>query len=68
MSSLPWTVLRKKQWPKVRFKEKRAVTFEEHQKIIGGERNEERRAFYECCWHLGYAESDVAELSAQESQ
>ncbi len=64
MNWLPWPVLPKKQWPKVRFKEKRAVTLAEHQAIIAGETNAERRAFYECCWHLGGAQSDVAELDA----
>src|SRR3984885_9593828 len=48
MGWLPWPILAKKQWPKVRFKEKRAITWEEHQAIIARELNPERRAFYEC--------------------
>jgi hypothetical protein len=43
MSWLPWPVLAKKQWPKVRFKEKRAITAKEHQAIIERELNPERR-------------------------
>jgi len=66
MNWLPWPVLPKKQWPKVRFKEKRAVTLQEHAAIIGTEKNPERRAFYECCWHIGGAQSDVAALSAED--
>ena len=66
MSWLPWPVLPKKQWPKVRFKDKRAVTWHEHQKIITTELNPERRAFYEFCWHLGGAQSDVANLAAED--
>lgn len=66
MNWLPWPVLAKKQWPKVRFKEKRAITKKEHETIIGAELNPERRAFYEFCWHLGAAQSDVASLSAQD--
>ena len=66
MSWLPWPVLAKKQWPKVRFKEKRAVTAEEHKAIVAGEGNPERQAFYEFCWHLGGAQSDVASLSAED--
>src|ERR1039457_2934456 len=66
MSWLPWPVLAKKQWPKVRFKEKRAVTLKEHQAIIEKELNPERRAFYEFCWHLGGAQSDVASLTAED--
>ena len=66
MNWLPWPVLAKKQWPKVRFKEKRAITFKEHQAIIASEGNSERRAFYEFCWHLGGAQSDVASLTAED--
>jgi hypothetical protein len=32
-------VLPKRQWPPVKFKDKRAITLEEHQKIITVERN-----------------------------
>ena len=66
MNWLPWPVLPKKQWPKVRFKDKRAVALKEHQAIVAAESNPERRAFYACCWHLGGAQSDVAELSAKD--
>jgi hypothetical protein len=66
MSWLPWPVLPKKRWPQVRFKEKRAVTALEHQAIVVAEANPERRAFYEFCWHLGGAQSDVANLSAED--
>jgi len=66
MGWLPWPVLPKKRWPKIRFKEKRAVTWTEHQTIVASELNPERRAYYECCWHLGAAQSDVANLTAQD--
>ena len=66
MSWLPWPVLPKKRWPQVRFKEKRAITALEHQAIVAAEQNPERRAFYELCWHLGGAQSDVANLNAED--
>lgn len=66
MGWLPWPVLPKKQWPKIRFKEKRAVTAPEHQAIVAAEKNSERRAFYELCWHLGGAQSGVANLAAED--
>jgi integrase len=66
MGWLPWPILAKKQWPKVRFKEKRAITWEEHQAIIARELNPERRAFYECCWLTGGAQSDIASLTAED--
>ncbi|MGA9451056.1 MAG: hypothetical protein WBW41_06890 [Verrucomicrobiia bacterium] len=33
MNWLPWPLIPKRQWPAVRFKEKRAITLEEHQQI-----------------------------------
>ena len=66
MNWLPWPILSKKQWPEVRFKEKRAITAQEHQAILTGERKPEWRAYYEFCWHLGGAQSDVAHLSAED--
>jgi integrase len=65
MNWLPWPVLAKKAWPSVHFKPKRAVTFEEHNKILASERNPEWRAFYELLWHLGGSQTDVATLRAE---
>jgi integrase len=59
-------VIPKKRWPVIRFKEKRAITAQEHQAIVAAEKNAERRAFYELCWHLGGAQSDVANLTAED--
>src|SRR5208282_6808464 len=47
MNWLPWRVLPNHRWPALKFKEKRAITWEEHQRILGGENNSEWRAFYE---------------------
>ena len=66
MSWLPWPVIVKRQWPKVEFKEKRAVTLEEHQAIIAREPNAERKAFYQLAWHLGASQSDLAHLQAED--
>jgi integrase len=66
MHWLPWPVLPKPNWPAVRYKEKRAITFEEHQKIITRERNPATRAYYELLWHLGGAQTDVATLTAED--
>jgi len=38
MNWLPWLVIVKKQWPRVRYKERRAITLQEHLRIIAGER------------------------------
>ncbi|HAB17807.1 MAG TPA: hypothetical protein DCE44_15305, partial [Verrucomicrobiales bacterium] len=66
MTWLPWPLVPKPQWPAIRFKERRAVTAEEHQRILEREREPERRAFYECCWHLGGSQSDLAVLKAED--
>ena len=47
------------------FKDKRAITLEEHQAIIAREANTERKAFYQLAWHLGASQSDIAFLEAE---
>ena len=61
---LPKPILPKKRWPKVRHQPKRAITEEEHRRILERESNPERRAFYQLCWYLGGASTDVATLQA----
>jgi hypothetical protein len=58
-------VLPKRRWPKIEFKEKRAITLEEHQKIVAGEANSEWRAYYEALWHIGGAQTDTACLGGE---
>ena len=65
MNWLPWAVLPKKQWPVPEYGEKRAITLEEHRLIVEHEGNPEKRAFYELLWHLGGAQGDVANLTAE---
>ncbi|HEY8965544.1 MAG TPA: tyrosine-type recombinase/integrase [Candidatus Methylacidiphilales bacterium] len=53
-------------WPPVRYKVKRAITWEEHQRIIARElKNEadhENRLFYEMLWETGGSQTDIATL------
>jgi hypothetical protein len=53
MGWLPWPLIPKRQWPAMKFKDKRAITQEEHQRIITAEVNPERKTLYQLCWHLG---------------
>ena len=53
MSWLPWPVLPKRRWHEIKFREKRAIRWEEHQLIVEREQNAERKAFYQLAWHLG---------------
>lgn len=64
MNWLPWPVLPKKRWPAVKFKEKRAITRQEHLAIVERENNAERKVFYRLAWHLGAAQTDIALLEA----
>jgi len=66
MGWLPWPVLPKKRWPTIRYKERRAITWEEHELILSRETNAEMRAFLCCCWHIGGSQSDVARLKAED--
>jgi integrase len=60
-------IIPRKEWPKVVYGKKRAITWDEHQRIIAREGNPERRDFYELCWHLGGSQSDVADLHAEDA-
>jgi hypothetical protein len=62
MSWIPAPIIPKRQWPTIRHRERRAITFEEHQKILAAETNPERKAFYELAWHIGASQSDIAFL------
>jgi len=64
MNWLLSALIPKKAWPKVEYGEKRAITPDEHECIITREKNSERRAFYELCWHVGGSQTDMAELKA----
>jgi integrase len=66
MNWLPWPLVPKRQWPAVKFKDKRAITFEEHQKIIAAELNPERKMMYQLCWHLGASQGDIANLKGED--
>ena len=60
------SVIPRLQWPKPVFKDKRAITAEEHVAIVQREQNAERRDFYELLWHTGAAQSDGACLRAED--
>jgi integrase len=66
MNWLPATVISRRQWPAIHFKEKRAITLAEHQKIIAAEVNPERKTLYQLCWHLGASQGDIAALKGED--
>ena len=60
------SVIPRLQWPKPVFKDKRAITAEEHAAIITAEMNPERKVFYQLCWHLGASQGDIANLKGED--
>lgn len=66
MNWLPWPLIPKRQWPAVRYKEKRGITLDEHARIVEREKNAEFKAFYQLAWHLGASQSDLAHLQAED--
>src|SRR5580692_1765679 len=66
MNWLPATVIPRRQWPAIHYKEKRAIKFEEHQRIIAAEVNPERKTLYQLCWHLGASQGDIASLKGED--
>ncbi|HEV2692751.1 MAG TPA: tyrosine-type recombinase/integrase [Verrucomicrobiae bacterium] len=58
-------IIAKKLWPEVVHKDKRAIKFEEQQKILERELNPERKAYYEICWLIGGSQTDMANLKAE---
>ena len=66
MSWLPCPLLPKRQWPAVRYKNKRAITVEEHRRIVEKEKRTDLKCFYQLAWHLGASQSDLANLRAED--
>lgn len=58
-------VLPPKLWPKPEFKPKRAITLEEHRRILAAELNRERNLYYQLLWEIGASQSDAAALTAK---
>src|SRR5262249_35702021 len=61
---LPWPIIAKRAWPKIRSQSKRAISAEEHAAVIASEKDAERRAYYELLYETGAAQTDAANLTA----
>jgi integrase len=62
---LVWPILAKRAWPKIRSQSKRAITAEEHRAVIASEKNSERCAYYDLLYETGAAQTDAANLTAE---
>jgi hypothetical protein len=49
MTWLPWPVLTKKQWPALHYREKRGITWEEHQAILAREKDAGAKGILRTC-------------------
>jgi integrase len=56
-------VIPPKLWPKTEKKHRRAITLQEHQRIIQAENNIERKNYYELLWEIGSAQTDGSNLT-----
>ena len=57
---LPVAGIAPKLWPKPQPKARRAITLDEHQRILEVERNAERNLYYQLLWEIGALQSDAA--------
>lgn len=62
---LPLPVLHKKQWPKIEHGAKRAISPDEHKRIVASEPKEDWQSYWEMLWELGAAQTDGALLKAE---
>lgn len=63
---LPWPIIAAKHWPKIRSRSPRAITADEHRRILEREANQEQRQYYELLWETGASQSDGAGLRAED--
>ena len=60
------SVIPRPLWPRPIFKDKRAITLDEHTRIVEREKNPELKALYQLAWHVGGSQSDLANLQAED--
>ncbi len=65
MDWIPNAIISKRQWSKIRFNAKRAITLLENQSILTKQKNPEYYAYYELLWHLEGSQNDIANLYAE---
>ena len=58
-------VLKKRLWPKVKYKGRRGITAEEHAKVLVSENLEDYRQFFRLLWETGGSQTDIVNLTAE---
>ncbi len=59
-------VMPKRAWPKVQYGSRRAITAEEHEKILAAERLPDYALYFKLLWETGGSQSDVVNLRAED--
>ncbi len=62
---LPHVILPPRRWPKVQHKPKRAITEDEHVKLLVHIQNAEWRDYLTCLWWTGAAQTDMAMIAGE---
>ena len=68
-SNLGWLampIVTPKLWPKPQTKERRGITLKEHQKLWAQEKNAEWKLYLELLWETGAAQTDAANMQAED--
>jgi integrase len=58
-------VIPSKLWPKSEKRHRRAITFDEHRRIVETESNAERKLYYQLLWEIGASQTDGANLKSE---
>ena len=56
-------VLARKLWPKLRMKKTKAITAEQHARLVAAEKDDEFRLYLKMLWEIGGAQTDTARLN-----
>ena len=66
MNWLPRAVLPRRQWPSMKFKEKRGITRDEHERVLTIAGSPEWKAYLGILWLVGGSQTDMAALRAED--
>lgn len=59
-------VMPKRAWPKIQYRSRRAITIEEHEKILAAERLPDYGIYFKLLWETGGSQSDVVNFRAED--
>jgi len=63
MGWIPFPILPRKRWPRAQKRSRRAITHEEHNRLLGAISDSEWRTYLQLLWFTGASQSDGASLT-----